>query len=271
MSEFEFVLQECLRDLEQGISNVEECLQRHPKHAAQLEPVMLTSAYLARGREARLSPAFQARVRSRLLREMYAHPRPRRRSFMFMRLAASLAAVMLVLLMTGTVYAQRALPGEAFYTWKIASENAWRLISPDPLGIELVMAERRLEELIAVRNDPLLQAQALDAYLQVRDRLMSQLEPSNEARILAVLDAQAEELSQMEILPGETAPDIVPPFEEPTATPATTPLSILATPQVPLTELPQIVPTGEIVPQIRPTLPHLPKPLPTIEVPPPIP
>jgi len=271
MSEFESVLQECLRDIEQGIANVEECLQQHPKHAAQLEPILLTSAYLARGREARLSPAFQARVRTRLLREMYAHPRPRRGSFMFMRLAASLAAVMLVLLSTGTVYAQRALPGEAFYAWKIASEQAWRLISPDPVGTDLVMAERRLEELIAVRNDPLLQAQALEAYLQMRNRLMSQLDPSNEARIRAVLDAQAEELSQLEILPGEPAPNIVPPFEDPTATPATTPLPILATPPGTLTELPQIVPTVEIVPQILPTIPSLPKPLPTIEIPPPIP
>jgi hypothetical protein len=271
MSEFESVLQECLRDIEQGISNVEECLQQHPKYAAQLEPILLTSAYLARGREARLSPAFQARVRTRLLREMYAHPRPMRGSFMFMRLAASLAAVMLVLLCTGTVYAQRALPGEAFYAWKIASEHAWRLISPDPLGTDLVMAERRLEELIAVRNDPLLQAQALEAYLQMRDRLMAQLEPSNEARIRAVLDAQADELSQLEILPEEPAPNIVPPFEDPTATPATTPLLILATPQVTLTELPQVVPTVEIVPQILATIPHLPKPLPTIEIPPPIP
>jgi hypothetical protein len=121
--------------------------------------------------------------------------------------------------------------------------------------------------LIAVRNDPLLQAQALEAYLQMRGRLMAQLEPSNEARIQAVLDAQADELSQLEILPEEPAPNIVPPFEDPTATPATTPLPILATPQVTLTELPQIVPTVEIVPQILPTIPHLPKPLPTIEIP----
>jgi len=100
---------------------------------------------------------------------------------------------------------------------------------------------------------------------------MSQLEPTNEARIRAVLDAQTEELSQLEILPGEPAPNIVPPFEDPTATPATTPLPSLATPQGTLTELPQIVPTVEIVPQILPTIPSLPKPLPTIEIPPPIP
>lgn len=271
MSEFESVLQECLRDLEQGISNVEECLHHHPKHAAQLEPILLTSAYLARGREARLSPAFQARVRSRLVREMYAHPRPKRRSFMFMRLAASLAAVMLALLLAGTVYAQRAIPGETFYAWKIASETAWRLVSPDPLGIDLAIAERRLEELIAVRNDPVLQAQALAAYRQVADRLRSQMDPANEARILAVLDAQAEELSQHDILPKEVVPDIVPPFETSTATPVETALPILETPQVNPTELPEILPTVEVVPELPPTIQDPPKLIPTLEVPPPIP
>ncbi len=62
MTEFELVLQECLRDLDQGVSNVEECLQRHPTFAPDLEPILLTSAYLAQGREARLSPAFKARA-----------------------------------------------------------------------------------------------------------------------------------------------------------------------------------------------------------------
>jgi hypothetical protein len=272
MSEFESVLQECLRDVEQGISNVEECLQRHPKHAAQLEPILLTSAYLARGREARLSPAFQARVRSRLVREMYAHPRRLARPrFMFMRLTASLAAVMLALLLSGTVYAQRAMPGETFYAWKIASENAWRLVSPDPLGTDLAIAERRLEELIAVRNDPVLQAQALAAYLQVTNRLRSQIDPANQARILAVLDAQAEELSQHDILPEEPAPNIVPPFEVPTATLIETPLPILETPQVNPTELPEILPTVEVVPELPPTIQDPPKLIPTLEVPPPIP
>jgi hypothetical protein len=272
MSEFEYVLQECLHEIEQGASNVEECLQRHPRHAAQLEPILLTSAYLARGREARLSPAFQARVRTRLIQQMHVHPRRLARPrFMFMRLTASLAAVMLAFLIAGSVYAQRAMPGETFHAWKIASENAWRLVSPDPLGTDLAIAERRLEELIAVRNDPVLQAQALAAYLQVTDRLRSQMDPANEARILAVLDAQAEELSQLEILPEEPAPNIVPPFEVPTATLVETPLPILETPQVNPTQLPEIVPTVEVVPELLPTVQDPPKLIPTLEIPPPIP
>jgi hypothetical protein len=272
MSEFETVLQECLRDLEQGMANVEECLLRHSKHAAQLEPILLASAYLARGRAARLSPAFKARVRNRLIQQMYAHPRrPARSRFVFLRLAASLAVAMLALLTAGTVYAQRALPGEAFYVWKLASENTWKTVSPDPLGTDLAIAERRLNELIAVRNNPILRAQTLNAYLEVTDRLRSQMNPANEARILSVLDVQVEELSQLDILPEGLAPDLVPPFEEPTATPVETPLPALETPQVNSTELPQILPTLEVVPETLPTVPDPPKIIPTLEIPPPIP
>jgi hypothetical protein len=272
MSEFENVLQTCLRDIEEGVANVEDCLQRYPKHATQLEPILLTSAYLVRGREAQLSPAFKARVRTRLIQQMHTRPRRAARpSFLFMRLAVSLAAVMLAILAAGTVYAQRALPGESFYAWKIMSENAWRVVSPDPVGTDLAIAERRLDELIAIQNDPALQAQMLAAYLQVTARLRAQIDAANEARILAVLDAQAEQLSQQGMLPEESLPNVVPPYEETTAPPTTTPLPTLETPQVNPTELPPIIPTVEVVPEVLPGIQEPPKLLPTIEISPPIP
>ena len=61
MTEFEKVLQECLLDLESGASDVGECLGRYPEHALDIEPVLLTSLDLERGREARPSAAFKAR------------------------------------------------------------------------------------------------------------------------------------------------------------------------------------------------------------------
>ena len=282
MSDFENVLQECLQDLEQGAVNVEDCLRRFPKHAAELEPVLLTSVYFARGREARLSSAFETRVRARLLQEMRAHPRKTARpSFLFLRLTASLTVMMFALLAAGTVYAQRALPGESFYAWKLTSENLWRMVYPDPVEADLVIAERRLAELIAVQNDPVLQAQMLAAYLQVTDRLRALAAVANETRILAVLDTQAEQLSQLGILPEElpleeSAPNVVPTnavptLEVPTLAPANTPLPSVETPQVNPTELPEIVPTVEILPEIIPTIQDPLKVLPTIEILPPIP
>ena len=282
MSDFENVLQECLQDLERGAVNVEDCLRRFPKHAAELEPVLLTSAYLARGRESRLSPAVHARMRARLLQEMRVHPRKAARSgLLFLRLASNLAVMMFALLAAGTVYAQRALPGESFYAWKLASENLWRMVSPDPVEADLIIAERRLEELIAVQNDPALQAQTLAAYLQVAERLRVLADVANETRILAVLDTQAEQLSQLGILPEEspleeTTPNVVPTnavptLEVPTLAPANTPLPSVETPQVNPTELPEIVPTVEVVPDVIPTVQDLPKILPTVETTLPIP
>lgn len=278
MTEFEMALQQCLRDLELGYSSVDECLRRYPRHAQQLEPILLTSAYLQRGREARPSAAFKARVRTKLVRQMYAHPRqPARSNFMFMRLAVSLAALVVALLIAGTAYAQGVLPGNAFYPWKLASENVWRAISSDPVEIDLAIAERRMDELIAVSNNPALYSQALKAYLEVADRLRSEINAENEARILAVLDSQIEELNQSGILLEQPDQNILPQFDEPTLTPATTPtamsLPILVTPQVDPTSVPEIIPTIQVPPEpgIIPTIQAPSKIIPTIEIPPPIP
>lgn len=282
MTEFEQALQECLLDLEEGALSVDECLARHPKHARELEPLLLTSAYLARGREVRLSGAFKARIRSRLMEGMYAHPRrPERSGFSLMRLASGLAAILLALLTAGTVYAQTALPGNAFYDWKLLSEKTWRAISPDPVETDLAIAERRLSELIAVRDNPVLYAQAMSAYLEVTARLTFELDAGNTARILAALDAQTEELNQAGIfLPQPSIEqDALPPLDEPTVTPAATSVPVLPTPEVDPTGLSPIVPTIqappeptlEVPPVVIPTVQDPPKIIPTLEIPPPIP
>ena len=258
MTEFERVLQECLHDLEEGAASVDECLARHPRHAPQLEPILLTSAYLARGREARVSDAFQARVRSRLLREMRARPhKPVRSIFPFMRLATGFAVILLALLATGTVYAQSVLPGNPFYGWKLASETIWRSVSPDPIATDLALAERRVEELIAVRNDPALYALALNAYLEVSVRLRLELDTENGAQILAALESHVEALNQSGIvLPQpELVPEVLPSPDQPTSTPNPAPLPVLETPVVEPTGLPPVIPTLDI-------------PAPTVELPP---
>jgi len=187
-----------------------------------------------------------------------------------MRFATTLAAIVLALVVAGTVYAQSALPGEAFYRWKLASENAWRAVSPDPVGTDLAIADRRVDELIAVDNNPVLHSQALDAYLEVVARLQSELGTGNDARILRALDSQIEELNNSGILlPQLDQPhqgeDVLPQFDEPTLTPTETP--------TPLTEIPQVNPTSSNPASSNPTVIHPPTvipPLPT-EIPPVIP
>src|SRR6185503_7899046 len=156
MTEFEQVLDECLYDLEQGASNVDECLARHPGHAAQLKPVLLIADRFEQGLAIEPSPAFRARARARLTLHMQAYPRRKssRSGFAFWRLVTSLAMLLLALLATGTVYAQGALPGDLFYGWKLTSENAWRAVSPDPVHTDLTIANRRIDEMNAVASDP---------------------------------------------------------------------------------------------------------------------
>ena len=278
MTGFEKVLQECLHDLEQGASNVEGCLRRYPQYAHDLEPILLTTTYLERAREMNISDPFRARVRTRLIKEMRARPRRRARSgFLFVprtallvRLAAGFAAIVLALLATGTVYAQNALPGELFYPWKLTSENVWRAVSPDPIGTDLAIADRRVDEMIAVSDDPVLYAQALNAYLAASDRLKSEVNPENETRILPALDSQAQELKQSGIVLPQLEQEVPPSFEEPTSIApsalSATPLPVLDTPQIEPTDLPQIVPTMQA--PSEPTVEVPPVDIPTVDVPP---
>jgi len=278
MTEFEKVLEQCLRDLEQGVANIDECLRRYPKHALQLEPVLLTAEYLIHGREARPSAAFKSRVRRKVIQQMHARPQKSTQfSFIFMRFAATLAVIMLALLVTGTVYAQSALPGEAFYNWKLASENAWRAVSPDPVGTDLTIADRRVDELIAVNNNPVLYSQALNAYLEVVARLQSELGTENDTRILQALDTQTEEMNSSGILlpkldQPEPIEDVVPQFDEPTPIPTVTPDLLPEIPQVnPTSSNPTVLPPATVIPPIltgiAPVIPtNLPNIVPTIQV-----
>ena len=138
MNRFDEILQQCLDDLAGGASTLDECLARHPEHAAQLEPLLRTVSRFHQGREVRPSPAFKARARAKLTLHMQAHPRKVKYSiFSFRKLAAALAALLMTFLVTGTVYAQGALPGDALYSWKLVSEDAWRLVSPDSVRTDL--------------------------------------------------------------------------------------------------------------------------------------
>jgi len=290
MTEFEKILEQCLLDLEMGIANVDECISRYPGHAPQLGPVLLTHTSLERLGEARPSAAFKARVRAKLTQQMKAYPRKSSRfNFAFMRLAVNLAVIVVALLAAGTAYAQSTLPGDTFYSWKLASENAWRAVSSDPVGTDLAIAERRVDELIAVGNDPALSSQALEAYLEVTARLKSEMDAANEARILQALDSQIEELNESgipvpqiideEVLPqlDEPSPTLVEPVmtlppvtEIPQVNPTSLAPAVVPTelPQVvDPTNLPEIVPTIQALPEIVSTVQVSPNIIPTIQVP----
>jgi len=281
MTEFENILEQCLLDLEMGIANVDECISRYPKHAPELGSVLLTHTSLERLGEAGPSAAFKARVRAKLTQQMQTHPRKSRRfNFTFMRLATNFAVISLVLLGAGTAYAQSALPGDTLYDWKLISENAWRAVSSDPVRTDLAIAERRMDELIAIGDNAQLYSQALDAYLEVAARLKSEINAENEALILQTLESQLEALKESGIpVPQNIDEEVLPQIDEIMPT-LVAPIRTL----LPSTEIPQVnetLPTStpsapEVIPPILTKLPpvnptDLPEVIPTVRVPPVIP
>jgi hypothetical protein len=272
MTEFEQALDACLYDLEQGASNVDQCLARHPKHAAQLKPILLLTEAFEQGRAIEPSPAFKARTRARLTLHMQAHPRRSAQAgFSFWRFAASLATIVLALLATGTVYAQNALPGDLLYNWKLTSEAVWRAVSPDPVGTDLAIANRRMDEMNAVANDPVRSALALEGYQEVLTRLQAELDVEMLEQILPQLEIEQEPVENPEqlipTLPVSPAGTSIPglPLDATARPNITTNTPLPGLPTILPTERPQIIPTIEIPnsppPEIIPTLqPSLPLP-----------
>jgi len=267
MTEFEQVLEKCLDDLEQGDSNVDECLARHPRHAAQLEPILLLATGLEQARALEPSATFKARARAKLTLHMQAHPR---RSvgavFAFWRFATSLAVIALALLATGTAYAQSALPGDLFYAWKLASERAWRTVSPDPIRTDLAIANRRIDEINAVLNDPVRGALALEGYQEVLIRLQVEFDAETLEQLLPQIEIELEPTEQL-------IPTL--PLEPNTTSIPGLPLNATATPQpenmnTRLTELPEILPTisAPVIPTSQRPSTEPPNVIPTIEIPP---
>jgi RNA polymerase sigma factor (sigma-70 family) len=171
---FQRILEECLLRIVKGTFTLDECLLFYPECATQLSPLLETAILLNLGRDVEPLPTFTAYTHSALTQYIQSHLRQRRIVMpVIQRTAFTFAVLAAVLLVTGTAQAQSALPGETFYTWKRASEQVWRAISPDPLATDVILAERRLDEWVAVAKDPLRNPGAEVAYLEALTKLGS--------------------------------------------------------------------------------------------------
>lgn len=193
MNEFETIFDESWNEIESGESTMDEVLARHPEHRAQLSPLLQTASKLARTKDvATPSPGFRARNRTQLNRYMQENPQMKRVSPVFWRLTITLVSMLLAFIVSGTVFAQSALPGDVFYDWKLGSENAWRMVSPDRLGTDLTLSNRRINELVALSGDEIRRERALEDY----HRLLIRFEDANDQeRVLIVLRSQKEFLN----------------------------------------------------------------------------
>ena len=171
MTSFQYILEECLTALSNDTATVDECLARYPQYAEQLKPLLGTIRYLKLGRSVKPSLAFKSYSRVHLTQHLHFNPRRSQWSQFFWRITTTFAVLMATLLVTGTVHAQTVLPGDNFYSWKRASEEVWRALSINSINADIALSERRLNEWVAVADDPKLSAEAMLDYFEELDRL----------------------------------------------------------------------------------------------------
>lgn len=203
MDELEKALENCLQQITSGRAGVDDCLRQYPGQAAELRPMLTAALGVGRGRDLTPSRAYKTRARSRLMDYWQTHPK---RLSVFaplaMRLTAGIAIVLAVVTIAGTAYAQNALPGQAFYDWKITSEKAWRAVAPNPVAVDLSIADRRAEELTLVvqrrgqADQATDEAQALQDYHTSLEQLQNDANPQDMGQIMQTLEAHKKQFQQ---------------------------------------------------------------------------
>jgi hypothetical protein len=194
--DFEAILETCIEDIAEGEASPEDCLIRYPQYVAEMEPILLTATYLRNAKDVKPSPFLRGRIRAELNHAMKSSPQTKVRiPLYFWRIALNLAVLVFALLMTNTVFAQGALPGDSLYNWKLSSERVWRMVSADPLGTDLQLSNRRINEYVAVSNDETRRARVLVSYNELLTRFKS--DNNDQERILVVLRSQQDSLHQV--------------------------------------------------------------------------
>jgi hypothetical protein len=196
--EFEAILETCVDEIAEGEASLEECLARYPQYANELEPVLYTATRLKSGRAIKPSPFLRGSIRAELNLAMKSSPSLKRGvPLFFWRMALNVAVLFFALIMTNTVFAQGALPGESLYNWKLASERVWRVLSVDPVGTDLQLANRRVSEYVAVSNDETRRARVLVSYNELLTRFKTEGNDNDQQRILVTLQSQRDSLHQV--------------------------------------------------------------------------
>jgi len=194
-NEYEDILETCVEQIASGASSLEQCLARYPAYASELEPVLSVAARLKHVRDVKPPPFLRGRVRANLTKAMQNNPRQKRGlSNYFWRMALNVSVLLITLLMTSTVLAQSALPGESLYRWKLNSEHVWRVISTDPLATDLRLADRRVDEYVAVSRDETRRARVLLGYNELLVKFQAEENDTNRERIWVSLKSQQDSL-----------------------------------------------------------------------------
>jgi hypothetical protein len=174
---------------------LEGVLSRYPEVADELRTILEASLALRQFEDLKVTDEFKQRGKADLQAHMRAHPRQAaNRRTVILRYAVGVAMLLLAFTTTGTALAQSALPGQALYGWKLASEQVWRRVHVNRVYVDLELSSRRLHELIAVQGDPERAAQAVQDYAASLEVLQNdvKLAPKNALSARNVISAHKE-------------------------------------------------------------------------------
>ena len=167
----------------------------HSLQVTSLQTVSRFLEHLNLGREVKPSSGFNTHTRLWLAQYLQFHAHRPAGSSPFWRMTLIYTALVAAFLITGTAKAQSALPGDILYGWKRTSEQAWLSLSPDPVGTDIILADRRLNELIAVEHNPARRAEASSDYSAALTKLNPVSNATTSARLLPVLRAHSQRLA----------------------------------------------------------------------------
>jgi hypothetical protein len=127
--QFDNILNECLEKLITGQETVEQCLQRYPQYAAELEPLLRTATMVNKAVDVKPSAEFRAKARYEMRLKMAQSKAPVRtpaRAARYVpRWAIAVGTAMLVFVLGGgsVLASTGVMPGNVLYGVKLAKET----------------------------------------------------------------------------------------------------------------------------------------------------
>ena len=205
--QFNTILDECLDKLLTGKETVEQCLQRYPEYAAELEPLLRTAVLVNKAVNVKPSEDFRAKARYQLQTMMAKSKAPRRAAFVPRWAIAVCTVLLLFVLGGGTVLAaNNSMPGSPLYGVKLMTENLSVKLAGSPeekVELYATLANRRVTEMVWMADN----GKTADMEASVQ-RLNNDFEEIGE---LQPVNATANNTSESSANPSLTAPMVAQP------------------------------------------------------------
>ena len=157
--EFDNIFNGCLEHLLTGQETIEQCLQRYPAYAAELEPLLRMVVLMHKVADVKPSDEFRVRARYQMQLKMARAGSPAKRPVRVLPrwVIAACTAMLVFVLGSGTVLAsQNVMPGNPLYAVKLTTENLQvRLAGSTGSKTEqyIAMANARISEMAWMVNN----------------------------------------------------------------------------------------------------------------------